>query len=100
MPSPADDETRSKEINPETSRIRATSRARPVIARVHQRIGIRTDTGERVRVDLDYVSDEKDPHALLTVYDPDGSIRSITRVAASFDLTPAAVRARLSGPAS
>jgi hypothetical protein len=100
MPSPADDKQSQKEIPLKTSKIRKDPRIRPVIARVHQRIGMRTDTGERIRVDLDYVPDAQEPHALLTVYDPDGAVRSITRVPASFELTAEAVRTRVSGPSA
>lgn len=65
-------------------------------ARLHKRITVPLPSGERVRVDLDVVPDEDDPHALLTIYDPDGIVRSCARVPAAFTLTQDAVRRRMS----
>jgi hypothetical protein len=64
-------------------------------ARLHQQIALTLDSGERVRVDLDIVPDDDDPHAILTLHDPDGGVQSCARVPASFKLTADAVRKRL-----
>jgi hypothetical protein len=48
--------------------------------------------GARVRVDLDIVPDEDDPHAILTVHDEAGQTVTRARVAAGFKLTAETAR--------
>ncbi|MDP2344457.1 MAG: hypothetical protein Q8O67_26100 [Deltaproteobacteria bacterium] len=56
-------------------------------AQTHKTITISADDGTRVRVDVDVVEDEHDPHALATCFDDaTGAQLSQRRVAASFKL--------------
>ena len=55
-------------------------------AQLHRSTWATTKSGERVRVDLDIVPDEDDPHAILTVFDPEEG-ETQTRVEATFKLT-------------
>jgi hypothetical protein len=67
-------------------------------AQLHRSVTLgELETG-RTRVDLDVVPDDDDPHAILTVFPPDGEpVR--TRVAADFKLTAASAAKWLSrGP--
>lgn len=61
-------------------------------AQLHRSVNTVTADGARMRVDLDVVPDEDDPHALLTVRDQAGATVSRARVAASFKLTPESAR--------
>jgi hypothetical protein len=63
-------------------------------AQLHRSVSVPTVNGERVRVDLDIVPDEDDPHAILTVHAEDGPRR--TRVEPSFKLTTDSARRYLS----
>jgi hypothetical protein len=59
-------------------------------ASLHRSRTVTTDDGQRIKVDLDIVQDEDDPHAILSaVDDATGEPLRSTRVAASFALTPA-----------
>lgn len=56
-------------------------------AQLHRSTWATSKAGDRVRVDLDIIPDEDDPHAILTVFDPEeGETR--TRVEANFKLSP------------
>lgn len=61
-------------------------------AQLHRSTTATTPAGERVRVDLDIVPDEDDPHAILSVFGEDGEV-SRTRVEPGFKLTPASATA-------
>jgi hypothetical protein len=63
-------------------------------AQLHRSVSVPTTNGERVRVDLDIVPDEDDPHAILTVHHAEGA--RTRRVEASFKLTTDSARACLS----
>ena len=57
-------------------------------ARLHKSRTITDDNGNRVRVQLDIVQDEDDPHALLSTYEPSsGEQLTSQRVQANFSLT-------------
>jgi hypothetical protein len=58
-------------------------------AQLHRDVTVVVEGGVRMRVDLDVVPDEDDPHAILTVRDAAGEVVSRSRVAASFKLTAA-----------
>ena len=66
-------------------------------AQLHRSVTIETDRGARVRVDLDIVPDEDDPHANLTAHDDAGELLKHSRVAPSFKLSNDAARKWLSG---
>jgi hypothetical protein len=66
-------------------------------AQLHRDVTTVLEGGERVRVDLDIVPDEDDPHAILTVRDAAGEIVSQGRVAASFKLNAASARRFIEG---
>lgn len=55
-------------------------------AQLHRSVFAMSPEGERVRVDLDIVPDEDDPHAILSVFDAAGECER-TRVEANFKLT-------------
>jgi hypothetical protein len=55
------------------------------------------DRGSRLRVDLDVVPDEDDPHALLSATDEAGEVVARSRVEASFKLTTDSARRWLVG---
>ena len=55
-------------------------------AQLHRSVTVTAKSGERMRVDLDIVPDEDDPHAILSVFDEAGTIASRTTVAADFKL--------------
>jgi hypothetical protein len=55
-------------------------------AQLHRTVMAEGEDG-RVRVDLDIVPDEEDPHAVLTVFDRSDTVVSRTRVAPDFKLS-------------
>jgi hypothetical protein len=59
-------------------------------AMLHKSATVVADDGARVRVDLDIVPDEYDPHAILSAWSEAGEVLARVRVAASFRFTPAA----------
>jgi hypothetical protein len=61
-------------------------------AQLHRDVTVAIEGGGRMRVDLDVVPDEDDPHATITVRDAAGEIVSSGRVAASFKLTSDSAR--------
>lgn len=67
-------------------------------AQLHRSVTVSTESGERVRVDLDIVPDEDDPHAILSVFDEAGAITSRSRVAADFKLNADSARRWLDRP--
>ncbi len=62
-------------------------------AALHRSVATEIDGGARMRVDLDVVPDEDDPHAILTVRDDAGETVTRARVPAGFKLTAASARA-------
>jgi hypothetical protein len=66
-------------------------------AQLHRSVTLETDRGARVRVDLDIVPDEDDPHANLTAHDAEGELLKHSRVAPSFKLSTDSARKWLSG---
>jgi hypothetical protein len=62
-------------------------------AQLHRSVDVPLAEGRSVRVDLDIVPDEDDPHAFLTVHHEDGPQRS--RVESDFKLTLSSARAWL-----
>ncbi|WP_437729784.1 hypothetical protein [Sorangium sp. So ce1335] len=69
-------------------------------AQLHRNVTVPVEGGARVRVDLDVVPDEDDPHAILTVHDAAGEVVSRSRVPADFKLTTESARRWLQGGAS
>lgn len=61
-------------------------------AQLHRSVTAVSASGARVRVDLDVVPDEDDPHAMITVFDQAGGTVSRSRVAANFKLTSDSAR--------
>jgi len=61
-------------------------------AQLHRDVWTRVEGGARVRVDLDVIPDEDDPHAILTVHDEAGAVVSRARVPVSFKLTAESAR--------
>lgn len=61
-------------------------------AQLHRSVTAVSASGARVRVDLDVVPDEDDPHAMITVFDRAGATVSRSRVAANFKLTSDSAR--------
>lgn len=57
-------------------------------AMLHKTLSVETDTG-RVRVDLDIVPDDDDPHAYLSAWDDAGECLGKSRVQPNHKLTPA-----------
>lgn len=65
-------------------------------AQLHKTITITDGQGVRVRVDLDLVADEEDPHAILAAFDDaTNTPRASRRVPPSFKLTAASASALL-----
>ena len=60
-------------------------------AQLHRTVMAEGEEG-RVRVDLDIVPDEEDPHAILTVFDRSDAVVSRTRVAPDFKLSAESAR--------
>src|SRR5687767_7109027 len=56
-------------------------------AQLHRSTTATAADGSRVRVDLDVVPDEDDPHAYVSVFDEAGTLLSKSRVTAGFQLT-------------
>ena len=61
-------------------------------AQLHRSTTTVSASGARLRVDLDVVPDEDDPHAMITVFDQAGGTVSRARVAANFKLTSDSAR--------
>lgn len=61
-------------------------------AQLHRSITVTGKSGERVRVDLDIVPDEDDPHSFVSVFDEAGAVASRTRVAPDWKLTADSAR--------
>ncbi|WP_199694091.1 hypothetical protein [Sorangium cellulosum] len=61
-------------------------------ALLHRSVTTAVEGGARVRVDLDVVPDEDDPHAILTVHDAAGEVVARSRVPADFKLTTESAR--------
>jgi len=62
-------------------------------ARMHRSITCQSESGQRLRANLDIQEDEDDPHALLSVIDEGtGSVVRSGRASSSFKLTEATVR--------
>lgn len=67
-------------------------------AQLHRSVTVSTKSGERIRVDLDVVPDEDDPHAILSVFDEAGAVATRSRVEASFKLSAESARRWLERP--
>lgn len=61
-------------------------------AQLHRDVTTVLEDGARMRVDLDVVPDEDDPHAILTVRDAAGETVTRARVPAGFKLTAETAR--------
>ena len=68
-------------------------------AQLHRSITV-GERGSRLRVDLDVVPDEDDPHARLTATDEAGEVVNLARVSAGFKLTAESARKWLAGELS
>jgi hypothetical protein len=68
-------------------------------AMLHRSVTVDGPRDARVRVDLDVVPDEDDPHAVLTAWDEAGEELKRDRVAASFKLSTSSARKWLEGGA-
>lgn len=66
-------------------------------AQLHRSVTTAVEGGARVRVDLDVVPDEDDPHAILTEWDAAGEAVRRARVPADFKLTAESARRWLEG---
>lgn len=66
-------------------------------AMLHKSQTVADDAGARVRVDLDIVPDDDDPHAVLSAWGEDGEVISRSRVSPAFKLTPASARRWVDG---
>jgi hypothetical protein len=62
-------------------------------AQLHRDVTTTVEGGARMRVDLDVVPDDDDPHAVITVRDEAGETVLRSRVSAGFKLTAATARA-------
>jgi hypothetical protein len=58
-------------------------------AMLHKQVEVVGADGARVRVELDIVPDEDDPHAVLSAFDGSGGLLGRARVLPNFKLTPA-----------
>jgi hypothetical protein len=58
-------------------------------AQLHKSVSVTDDAGLPVRVDLDVVPDDDDPHAVLSAWAPAGQCLGRSRVLASTKLSPA-----------
>lgn len=67
-------------------------------AQLHRSVTVAAASGERIRVDLDIVPDEDDPHAILSVFDEAGAVATRSRVGADFKLNAASARRWLDRP--
>lgn len=68
-------------------------------AQLHKSVTV-GDRGARLRVDLDVVPDDDDPHAILTATDEAGQTTTRSRVPAGFKLTVDSARRWLAGELS
>lgn len=68
-------------------------------ALLHRSVTTAVEGGARMRVDLDVVPDEDDPHAILTVRDAAGETVTRSRVPADFKLTSESARKWIEGGA-
>jgi hypothetical protein len=68
-------------------------------ALLHRSVTTVVEGGARMRVDLDVVPDEDDPHAILTVRDAAGETVTRSRVPADFKLTSESARTWIEGGA-
>lgn len=75
-----------------------TRHAQQLHAQLHRSVTVTAKGGERIRVDLDIVPDEDDPHAMLSVFDEVGVVATRTRVAADFKLNADSARRWLDQP--
>ena len=66
-------------------------------AQLHRSTNVQAADGARLRVDLDVVPDDDDPHAMVTVFDRDGAVVSRARVDAGFKLTSASAQRWVDG---
>jgi hypothetical protein len=66
-------------------------------ARLHKSIDVSDAEGARVRVDLDIVPDEDDPHATLSAYDAAGELLGQARVEANWKLSAKSAEAWVRG---
>jgi hypothetical protein len=66
-------------------------------AMLHKTVTITTRAGERVRVDLDVVPSEDDPHAILAAFDGGGESLARQRVPPTFKLSPASATRWIEG---
>ncbi|WP_437751477.1 hypothetical protein [Sorangium sp. So ce1389] len=69
-------------------------------AQLHRSVTTVVEGGARMRVDLDVVPDEDDPHAILTVRDAAGETVTQARVPPDFKLTAESARRWIEGNAS
>ena len=67
-------------------------------AQLHRSVTVAAKSGERIRVDLDVVPDEDDPHAIVTVFDEAGAADTRSRVDAGFKLSADSARRWLDRP--
>jgi hypothetical protein len=67
-------------------------------AQLHRSVTVTAKGGERIRVDLDIVPDEDDPHGMLSVFDEAGELATRTRVESSFKLSAESARRWLDRP--
>jgi hypothetical protein len=74
-----------------------TRQAQQQKARLHRSVNTTSPGGVRVRVDLDIIPDEDDPHAVLTAFDDAGAVVMRATVAASFVLSEQSARKWLAG---
>lgn len=75
-----------------------TRHKQQLAAQLHRSVEVNAPSGERMRVDLDIVPDEDDPHAILSVFDSAGEQVSRSTVAADFKLTADSARRWLERP--
>lgn len=61
-------------------------------AQLHRSVMATAKSGERIRVDLDVVADEDDPHAILSVFDQAGVVVTRSTVPADFKLSAESAR--------
>ena len=66
-------------------------------ARLHKSVEVADERGERVRVDLDIVPDEDDPHALLSAFDGAGESLAQVRVEPNWKLSARSAEAWVRG---
>jgi hypothetical protein len=67
-------------------------------AQLHRSVTVTATNGERIRVDLDVIPDDDDPHAILTVFDEAGAVATRSTVPSHFKLTAESARRWLEHP--